>query len=38
MNSDFNNLGNNVINKANQQISTYNQQILKLTEKFNQIS
>ena len=38
MNSNFSNLGNNVTNKANQQISIYNQQILKLTEKFNQIA
>lgn len=38
MNSNFSNLGNNVTNKANQQINTYNQQILKLTEKFEGIS
>jgi len=38
MNFNFNNLGNNITDKANQQINTYNQHILKLTEKFNQIS
>lgn len=37
MNFEFNNLGNSLVNQANQQIRNYDQQIKKITEKFNKV-
>jgi hypothetical protein len=37
MNSNFNNLGNNITNNASQQIDMYSKQIEKITDKFKKI-